>query len=83
VSGQVLFERRKRNGAVVRVEIANYKGRPFLNIREWAERGGELLPTRKGVTVPLDAMRDLGKALLAASAEKDSSGRPGASYGHR
>ena len=79
MSGRVLFERRKRNGAIVRVEMDSYKGHPFLNIREWAERGGKLLPTRKGITVPLDAMRDLGKALLVASAEDDSSGRPGAS----
>jgi hypothetical protein len=79
VTGRPLFEHHKRNGAIVRVEMDNYKGRPFLNIREWAERGGELLPTRKGVTVPLYVMRDLGRALLAASADLDAKDPAGTS----
>lgn len=72
---QVLFEHPKRDSGIVRVSITSYNGSgPFLNLREWAvSRNGELVATRKGVTLPLEAMRDLGEALLAAHASNEAS----------
>jgi len=74
MSGSVLFEHAKRGGATVKATIADYCGTNFLDIREWVERDGEPLATRKGVTMPLEAMRALGEALTAASRSNDSSG---------
>ncbi len=79
MSGPVLFEHAKRGGAMVRVTIADYGGSRFLDFREWVDREGNPLATRKGVTMPLGAMRGLGEALIAASRSSDSSGPPSAS----
>lgn len=76
MSGAVIYERAKRGGMTVRATIAEFQGSRFLDIREWAEQAGQPLATRKGVTMPLDAMRELGEALIAASASNDSSGLP-------
>lgn len=79
MSGPVLFAHAKRGGAMVRVTIAEYSGVRFLDFREWVDREGELLATRKGATMPLSAMRELGEALIAASRLSDSSGPPSGS----
>ena len=79
MSGRVIFECAKRGGAVVRFTIAEYQGSRFLDIREWVERDGEPLATRKGATVPLDALASAGEALTAASRHIHASGAPGAS----
>lgn len=50
----------KRDGEV-RATPAEYKGRAFLDIRLWCN-GGDT-PTTKGVTVPLDAIASMGRAL--------------------
>ena len=67
MSGRVLFEWRKRGGQFVRAMIAEYNGSRFLDIREWAERDGQPLATRKGATWPLEAIGELGEALVAES----------------
>lgn len=79
MSGRVLFEYRKRGGATVKATIADYEGNRFLDIREWVERDGKPIATRKGTTVPLEAMQGLAEALTAASRSNGSSGVPGAS----
>ncbi len=48
-------------------QLTEFKGHPFLDLREWVVRSDERTATRKGVTVPLDVIRRLGEALLAAS----------------
>ena len=77
--GRVLFEHRKRGGATVKVTIAEYNGSRFLDVREWVERDGQPLATRKGATMPLEALEGLGTALMAASRANDSSGLQDAS----
>ncbi len=79
MSGRVLFEYRKRGGATVKATIADYNGNRFLDIREWVERDGEPLATRKGATMPLEAMQGLGEALTAASRSNGAGRFPGAS----
>ncbi len=79
MSGPVLFEHSKRGGATVKATLADFCGSRFLDIREWVDREGEPLATRKGVTMPLEAMRALGEALIAASRSNDSSGPPSGS----
>ena len=79
MSGRILFELRKRGGKILRAVISEYRGSSFVDFREWAERDGEPVATRRGVTMPLQAMEALGEALTAASRQIDSSGAPSAS----
>ena len=69
MSGRVLFEWPKRGGVTVRVTIADFNGSRFLDIREWIDRDGQPLATRKGATMPLGALQSLytgvGKELMA------------------
>jgi hypothetical protein len=78
MSGRVIFECAKRGGASVRFTIAEYQGSRFLDIREWVEREGEPLATRKGATLPLDALAGAGEALTRASRAIGAGGVPGA-----
>lgn len=78
MSGLVIFECAKRGGATVRFTIAEYQGSRFLDIREWLEREGQPLATRRGATVPLDAIAGAGEALTSASRSIGASAAPGA-----
>lgn len=60
-----LWEAPERAGKALRAEVTSYRGsRPFLNLREWyrGERD-ELLPGRRGVTIPLDNVAAFHRAL--------------------
>jgi hypothetical protein len=72
----VIFELPKRGGTTLRAAITDYCGSRFLDVREWAELDGKPLATRKGVTVPLEAIRALGEALMAVSRTIPPSGTP-------
>jgi hypothetical protein len=78
MSGRIIFECAKRGGATVRFTIAEYQGSRFLDIREWVEREGQPLATRKGATLPLDALAGAAEALTRASRSIDASGATGA-----
>jgi hypothetical protein len=53
----------KRNGAHFVAQVAEHKGKRFLDLRNWIEKDGELVATRKGVTLPLACAADLAQAL--------------------
>lgn len=76
MSERIIFECAKRGGATVRFTIADYQGSRFLDIREWVEREGEPLATRKGATLPLAALEGAGAALTSASRQIDDNGAP-------
>lgn len=57
----LLFELPKRGGITLRVALTEYCGSRFLDFREWAERDGQPFATRKGVTVPLEALGGPGR----------------------
>jgi hypothetical protein len=61
----ILFERAKAGGKVVIAKLTDYKGSRFLDIREWVVDGGERKATRRGTTIPLEAVQALGEALIA------------------
>lgn len=47
----------RNGGEETRLELAEYNGKHFINCRIWYNRGGgEMAPTPKGVTVPLEAL---------------------------
>ena len=53
-TGQVLFSHRKGRGITFQCAVRTFKGRSFLDVREWAEQDGAPVATRKGATAPLD-----------------------------
>lgn len=53
----------KRGATTVVAKVAEHKGVSFLDIRAWVEKDGALVPTKKGVTVPLSCVADLAQAL--------------------
>lgn len=60
-----LFTHEKRGGAVVVVQVAEFRGARFLDLRQWVPGDGEMLSTKKGVTLPLSCAKALGEALAA------------------
>lgn len=62
----LVWEMDKHDGRLVAGE-REYKGRRFFELRLWAGEHGDKA-THKGVTMPLDAVPDLARALLAYAA---------------
>jgi hypothetical protein len=57
---QVVYVIRKGPRVEIRVSRSTFKGKDFLDLRTFvANRAGELVPTRKGVTVPLELLGEL------------------------
>ena len=54
-----------QRGDTVLVQINEHGGKTFANIRKWYSDGDALKPTRQGVTIPLEALPELHKALGA------------------
>ena len=53
----------------IRVELSEYKGQTYLNVRAWVKGdNGEFLPTRKGITLNIELIPDLIEALKKARA---------------
>jgi hypothetical protein len=46
-----------------RVSVSSFKGKTLVNLREYFEKDGEWLPTKKGITLNLDQWKTL-KALV-------------------
>ena len=58
-----------QRGDTVLVEINQHNGKTFANFRKWYPDGDVLKPTRQGVTIPLEVLPELHKALGAYLAE--------------
>lgn len=65
-----VWELVRRDGVLVAGE-REYKSARFFELRLWAGEGD--MPTGKGVTLPCEAVRGLGDALLAYADERDAS----------
>ncbi len=76
---QVIFEHVRSGSKRLIVQFAEWKGHPYLDVREWMDGPGGRTPTKKGVSVPLGVMRRLGEALLAERPAEGAQGRTGAS----
>ena len=61
----------KGAGEIIRVEISEFKGKSYLNIRIWyTDRdSGEYKPTQKGISIRPELFGALKDALLAAEGE--------------
>lgn len=51
-------------GDVWRIEVSDFQGRKFLNVRRWYYDGDELKPSRVGFTAPLERLAELLAAIL-------------------
>ncbi len=60
---------------VVRVSLSEFKGRQYVNVRiYYMNEEGEWRPTRKGITLSPDMMRDVHKAVGEALDALEGSG---------
>jgi len=63
---QVISEFRKNAKEEVRVSLSNYRGHDLIDIRVFYHSGnidGDLLPTKKGITMSTKHIPDLKKAI--------------------
>ena len=68
MTDEVLHRFRKNSLEEVRATISTFKGADYLNIRSYYEaEPGVWYPTRKGLTLPLDLLPELEKAVQALS----------------
>jgi hypothetical protein len=61
--GQAFFECRKPGGYLLRAQFEKQGTTTFLDVRVWSEHPDGLRPTKKGATIPLGRVRELGEAL--------------------
>ena len=66
VTNSPVFRLDKTGGRAVIAQFSEHGGRHYLDVRLWVMKVDELLPTSKGVTVPLEAVKAFGEALSAA-----------------
>jgi len=61
----------KGSGEIIRIEISEYKGQNYLNLRVWYtdKNSGEFKPTQKGITVKPELFPQLKEAVLKAEPE--------------
>ncbi len=67
----VIRDIEKGGGEIIRVEISEFRGKNYLNIRTWYtdRESGEYKPTQKGVSIRPDQYEELKAAILAAESE--------------
>jgi hypothetical protein len=51
-----------------RVSVSTFKGTTYVNLREYFEKDGKTLPTKKGITLNLDAWNNLKKLIADINA---------------
>ena len=68
---QILFCHKKNKFQEVRVGIREYKGNDLVDIRTWTMTQGaeEMVPTAKGVSININLLPDLKKALEVVEQE--------------
>ena len=61
----------KGGGEIIRVEISEFKGRKYLNLRIWYtdKESGEYKPTQRGIAVKPELYSELKEAVLKAEPE--------------
>jgi transcriptional coactivator p15 (PC4) len=63
--GQVIYEIKRNNSEIIRIDVSEFKGKNLINIRIWYQaqdyNNGELVykPTQKGVTLDLSLFDEL------------------------
>jgi hypothetical protein len=61
---------KKNDAEIIRLEITEYRGEQYLNIRIWyLDKDGEWKPTKKGVAIRPSLFQDFKKYVLEAEQE--------------
>ncbi len=67
---KILHEFKRNAEETLRISLSTFKGRTFVDIRlHYQDAGGELRPSRKGVTVTPELWDKFKKAIAAAEVE--------------
>jgi Transcriptional Coactivator p15 (PC4) len=69
--GAVIVHQFEAGESSIRARVSRFRGRVYLDIREWLEprSDGEIVPTKRGISVPADCLGDLQEAVDAFRAE--------------
>lgn len=61
----------KGGGEIIRVEISEFRGQNYLNLRVWYtdKESGEFKPTQKGIAIRPELYPEIKKAILDAETE--------------
>jgi hypothetical protein len=61
----------KGGGEIIRVEISEFRGQNYLNLRVWYtdKESGEYKPTQKGIAIRPELYPEIKAAILAAGVE--------------
>jgi hypothetical protein len=67
----ILKDIEKGAGEIIRVEVSEYQGKKYLNVRVWYtdKTSGEFKPTQKGVAIRPDQYDEFLSAIHAARGE--------------
>lgn len=59
------------NGEIIRVELSEFKGKTYLNLRIWYtdKESGEYKPTQKGISLKPELYGELKEAILEVEGE--------------
>lgn len=61
---------KKSDGEIIRLEITEYKGEHYLNVRVWyLDKDGEWKPTKKGVAIRPSLFSEFKQYVLEAEQE--------------
>jgi len=73
-TGKLIAEFNKNASETVRVQLTEYDGKQLLDIRVWVQNDkGEYIPTRKGISLRVEQVRDLKDALEKVEHELEKS----------
>ena len=64
--GETIYTIPRHTGCEIRATLSAFKGKPYASIRTFVKNdAGEFVPTKKGLTVPVDLLGDLAQAVQA------------------
>ncbi len=73
---KLIAELEKNSIEKVRAELNEYNDRQLFSLRVWAEKDDskDLIPTKKGITISIEMLPDITKALVEAEAQARAAG---------
>ncbi len=70
MKGEMRHTRTVSSEPIVRVYISDWKGKPKLHIRKFAETDTYRGPTKQGIAIPMDNVLELAQGILDAYSEE-------------
>ena len=77
-SPKLISEFNKNSTEIIRIQLTEFVGKQFLNVRVWALRqDGEYVPTKKGLTLRVEQVDDLLEGINKAAEELEKAQEQG------